>query len=174
MTPNRPTAPAPSADERELLLRFAHWQREQVIATAEHLTEQQLRWTPDDRLLPIIGIINHLTKMEWRWIEGRYGQQPFPPRTDEFHVDAATPSSELIDAYRRQAAHTEELVRDAPDLDLPCLGDEGARGPAHVVLGFDSPVTLRWVVLHIIEETAHHAGHADSTREMLDGKKMRP
>jgi hypothetical protein len=64
-------------------------------------------------------------------------------------------------------------VRAAPSLDAPCLGDEGDRGPAHVLLGFDQPIDLCWVLLHLIEETAHHAGHADSTREMLDGTKMR-
>ena len=42
-----------------------------------------------------------------------------------------------------------------------------------MIFGFDQPVDLRWVLLHLIEETAHHAGHADSTREMLDGAKMR-
>jgi hypothetical protein len=42
-----------------------------------------------------------------------------------------------------------------------------------VLLGFDRAVDLRWVLLHVLEETAHHAGHADSTRELLDGEKMR-
>jgi hypothetical protein len=41
------------------------------------------------------------------------------------------------------------------------------------LLGLAEPVDLRWVVLHLIEETAHHAGHADATREMLDGTRMR-
>ena len=64
-------------------------------------------------------------------------------------------------------------MRGAPDLDGPCLGDEGGRGPAHVLLGFTQPIDLRWTLLHVLEETAHHAGHADATREMLDGRKMR-
>ena len=61
-----PRAPAPSKDEREVLLGYIRWQREQVVATADGLSEEQLRWTPKGRLLPIIGIINHLTHMEWR------------------------------------------------------------------------------------------------------------
>jgi hypothetical protein len=64
-------------------------------------------------------------------------------------------------------------VRAAPSLEAPCLGDERGLGPAHLLLGFEDPIDLRWVLLHLVEETAHHAGHADSTREMLDGKKMR-
>jgi Protein of unknown function (DUF664) len=45
--------------------------------------------------------------------------------------------------------------------------------PAHVLLGLATPIDLRWVLLHLLEETAHHAGHADSTRELIDGTKTR-
>ncbi len=64
-----------------------------------------------------------------------------------------------IDAYWQQAQRTETIVRAAATLDGPCLGDEGGRGPAHLLLG-SIPITLRWVLLHLVEETAHHAGHA--------------
>src|ERR1700677_2531610 len=82
----KPQPPSPSSDEREVLLRYIRWQREQVVATAEGLSEEQLRWTPDGRLLPIVGVINHLAHMEWRWVEGRYLASPFPPREEEFSV----------------------------------------------------------------------------------------
>jgi len=168
-----PHSPAPSSDERELLLGFIRWQREQVVATAQGLSDDDLRWTPDGRLLSISGVISHLTRMEWRWIEGRYLGSPFPARHDEFTVGDDMTGAGVIHAYWQQAQRTAVLVRDASSLDAPCLGDEGGRGPAHELLGFDRPVTLRWVLLHLIEETAHHAGHADSTRELLDGTKMR-
>ena len=168
-----PQVPTPSGDERELLLGYIRWQREQVVATADGLTEDQLRWTPSGGLLPILGIINHLTHMEWRWIEGRFGGSEFPDRADEFAVDPQVAASEVIGGYWEQARNTERIVRAAESLDQPCLGDEHGRGQAHVLLGFDRPVDLRWVLLHRLEETAHHAGHADATREMLDGTKMR-
>jgi len=168
-----PRSPGPTRDERELLIGFVRWQREQVVATAAGLNEEELRWTPEGRLLPIIGIINHLTHMEWRWVEGRYLGSTFPPRTDELVVGRETTGEAIITGYWEQAQRTEAIVRAAPTLDLPCLGDEGGRGPAHLLLGFDDPVDLRWVLLHLIEETAHHAGHADATRELLDGTKMR-
>lgn len=170
---SKPESPRPSSDERELLLGYIRWQREQVVATAEGLSEEQLRWTPDGRLLPIIGIINHLTHMEWRWVEGRYLRSPFPPRTEEYLLGPEPTGEQVIDAYWDQAQRTEMIVRAAPSLSAPRLGDEGGRGPAHVLLGFPQPVDLRWVLLHLVEETAHHAGHADATREMLDGTKMR-
>lgn len=168
-----PTSPAPGPDEREVLLGYIRWQREQVVATAEGLSEEQLRWSPNEGLLPILGIINHLAHMEWRWVEGRYLGSPFPPREDEFALPPTVESRAVIAGYWEQAQRTQRIVRDAPTLTAPCLGDEEGRGPAHLLLGFEEPVDLRWVLLHLIEETAHHAGHADSTREMLDGRKMR-
>ena len=170
---DRPRAPAPAAEEREILLGYIRWQREQVVATADGLSEAQLRWKPQGRMIPILGIINHLAHMEWRWVEGRYLRLPFPARQEEFIVGEDVLSANVIGEYRRQALRTESIVRAAPTLSAPCLGDEGGRGPAHLVLGYDEPVDLRWVLLHILEETAHHAGHADSVREMLDGTKMR-
>lgn len=169
-----PQVPVPTADGRELLLRFLQQQRDEVVATADGLTEEEQRWTPDGRLLPIIGIVNHLTHVEWRWIEGRYLASPFPPRAEEFQVGPETSGARVIAAYRSRAQRTDEVVRAAPNLDVPCVGREGGGPPAHVLLGLEEPLDLRWVVLHLIEETAHHTGHADSTREMLDGKKMRP
>ncbi len=144
-----------------------------MVAAAGGLSEEQLRWTPDGRLLPIIGIINHLAHMEWRWVEGRYLGSPFPPREEEFSVGTDVTGDQVIQAYWDQAQRTESIVRVAPSLSESCLGDEAGRGPAHLLLGFDQPVDLRWVLLHLVEETAHHAGHADAAREMLDGTKIR-
>jgi len=67
-----PIAPDSDPDERGVLLSYIRWQREQVVATVHGLTEEELRWTPGDRLLPIVGIINHLTHMEW------LGRRPLP------------------------------------------------------------------------------------------------
>ena len=171
MTLAHPGPTEPTTDERELLLAYLRTQRGDVVRTATGLSEDQLRWTPPGRLLPIIGIINHLTHVEWRWIEGRYLASPFPPRTEEFAVGRELTGAEAIAAYGRRAERTEEVVRAAVDLSVPCVGTEGDGPPAHEILGLSGPVDLRWVLLHLIEETAHHAGHADSTRELLDGAR---
>lgn len=160
-------------DERELLLRFLSIQRANVVAVAEGLSDEQARWTPEGALLPIVGVINHLTHVEWRWVEGRYLGRPFPERTDEFRADGISLAAART-RYWEQAQRTDEIVRAAPSLAVACLGTEGDRPPAHVLLGLDEPLVLRWVVLHLIEETAHHAGHADATRELLDGTLMHP
>jgi hypothetical protein len=160
------------ADERGLLLWMLNAKREHVLATTAGLTEDQARWTPDGRLLPIIGIVNHLTKMEWRWVDGRYLATEFPARTEEFVVGLDVRLADVVAAYRDRQCQTEEAVRSAPGLEVPCLGREAGGPPAHELVGFEKPISLRWVLLHLIEETSHHAGHADATREMLDGAKM--
>jgi uncharacterized damage-inducible protein DinB len=158
-------------DERELLLRFLNRQRADVVAVAEGLSDEQARWTPEGALLSIVGVINHLTHVEWRWVEGRYLGRPFPERTDEFAADGIR-VEQARTAYWEQAQRTDETVRAAPSLEVTCLGREGDRPPAHRLLGLDEPLTLRWVLLHLIEETAHHAGHVDATRELLEGTIM--
>jgi hypothetical protein len=170
---SKPGPIVPTPDERELLLRFLNRQRSEVVAVADGLADEQARWTPDGALLPVVGVINHLTHVEWRWIEGRYLGRPFPARTEEF-VTEGLGVDDARARYWAQAQRTDEIVRAAPGLDVECVGREGDGPPAHVLFGFDAPLDLRWVVLHLIEETAHHAGHADATRELLDGRIMRP
>ena len=159
-----PTDVEPTIDERELLLRYLQLQRELVVSATVGLTEEQARWRPEgDRLIPVIGIVNHLVHVEGRWIDGSYARQPVARRTeDEFTVGDDRTLAGVVDAYAARAEATEQTVRAAPGLDAPCVGRPGVPRAA---------IDLRWVLVHLIEETAHHAGHADSTREMLDGHK---
>jgi hypothetical protein len=115
----------PTADERELLIRYLHRQREDVVAAASGPTEDQARWTPEGRLLPIIGVINHLVHVEWRWIDGRYLEVPFPPRAEEFRVGRDVSLGDVISAYSQRAQRTEAVVRSAPSLEVACVGVEG-------------------------------------------------
>ncbi|HWS45170.1 MAG TPA: DUF664 domain-containing protein [Acidimicrobiia bacterium] len=164
MSFGQPRDVEPIDDERELLLRYLQLQRELVVSATNGTTEEQARWRPPrDRLIPLIGIVNHLVHVEARWIDGAYARRPVTWRSeDEFVVGADRTLSEVVDAYASRADATERAVRAAPGLDAPCVGP-----PDLHLSGLD----LRWVLLHLIEETAHHAGHADSTREMLDGHR---
>jgi hypothetical protein len=154
-----PAAVPATGDERELLLGYLHLQRELVVATTVGLDEDGARWTPEHRLTPIIGLVNHLTHVEWRWIDGSYGRRRVSRSEAEFTVGRDRTLAEIVDAYSDRAQATERTVRDAPSLTVECLAP-GLPG-----------IDLRWVLLHLIEETAHHAGHAESTREMLDGTR---
>ncbi len=144
---------APTSDERELLLRFLQLQRDMVVSSTIGLTDEQSRWTPDGRLIALAGIVNHLTHVEWRWINGSLLDEPVSRDEAEFDVGPDRTLAELIRTYDERARLTDQVIRAADGLEEPCGG--GA---------FD----LRYVVIHLIEETAHHAGHADATRELLD------
>jgi uncharacterized damage-inducible protein DinB len=149
--------PKGNADERELLLSWLNYLRGAVIRKAGGLTEEDARWTPDGKLIPLLGIVNHLTNVEWRWIDGGMLDAPVSRSEQEF-----TPGPELtvtvaLDAYRQRASATDAMVRSARSLAEPCRR-EADRGR-----------DLRWVLLHLINETARHTGHADAVRELLDG-----
>ena len=65
--------PAGSDDEKELLLQWLGYLRGAVIRNLDGLDDGQSRWTPDGRLISLVGIVNHLTRVEWRWIDGGFG-----------------------------------------------------------------------------------------------------
>lgn len=146
--------PRGHADEVDLYLDWLRWLRGAVMRKLEGLDEQQARWRPDGALIPVLGVVVHLTHVEWRWIDGgMYGIEV--TRSDaEFRPGPQVTVPAAITAYEAQAATTESVARGLP-LDTPCRLREGT--------------DLRWVLLHLINETARHAGHADATRELLDG-----
>lgn len=158
--------------ERDRLRYFLDQQRQAVLAIVDGLDESALRkpvlpsgWTP-------IGLVLHLagaeaqwfqrvalgTRPEVTWDDGVLdpGYDPAAPFTTE-HSSAA-----VIAHYRRQCEISNEVLASR-DLDAPLLGEVGFEWPGE-------PITdLRWVALHLIEETARHAGHLDAARELLDG-----
>jgi hypothetical protein len=165
MHPDAPTDGFPpfGIDERETLLGFLDSKRASVLKTAEGLDDAQGRWTPKGALLPIAGILNHLTQVETRWIDGRYLQLE-PPRADpDVEFASQRPLQELIDAYCVRRRTSNDVVRSAPNLEANCAG--------HPSQPPRPGLNLRWVLLHLLEETAQHAGHADATRELLDGRR---
>ncbi len=77
--------PAPVADERELLLAWLGYLRASLVRKLEDLSEEQARWTPEGALISVLGAVNHLTHVEWRWIDGAMRGQPTSRSEDEFH-----------------------------------------------------------------------------------------
>ncbi len=148
--------PSGSADDTELLLQFLDYLRHAVLRKARGLSDDQARWTPEGRLLPLIGIVNHLTRMEWRWMDGGFSGAEVSHDDAEFLPDPQLTLDAALAAYRERATKTNGMARSMP---LSSVGSGWARGH-----------DLRFVLLHLIDETARHAGHADATREMLDGK----
>jgi hypothetical protein len=165
MTGNRIEDP-----EDHALLTFLAAQRDSVLAIVGGLDEEAWHrsvmsagWTP-------AGLVEHLGGAEWHWFQGVVaGADPeLPGDLDETPYDPTAsfvsdlPSAEIIDFYRGQCARSDEVLAVTPLSAIP-------RGK-HGVPGQDEPPDVRRVVLHMIEETARHAGHLDIARELLDGQ----
>lgn len=144
--------PSGHADERELYLDWLRFLRGAVLRKVGGLTDEQARWRPEGRLISPLGIVNHLAHVEWRWIDGGIRGREVGRGEAEFSPDLRL--DEAIAAYEHRAAATDEVVRATP-LDASCRLEAGT--------------DLRWVLLHLVNETARHAGHADAVRELLDG-----
>jgi hypothetical protein len=149
----KPEFPQGTGDERELLLRWLAFLRGAVLRNIDGVSDEQGRWSPPDALIPLIGVVNHLTHVEWRWIDGGMLGAQVSRSEEEFHPRGLTVEA-AVTAYRDRAAKTDEVVRSLPLDQTSKLYDN---------------VDLRWTLLHLINETARHAGHADAVRELLDG-----
>jgi uncharacterized damage-inducible protein DinB len=147
--------PAGNGDERELLLSWLGYLRGAVLRKASGLSDQQAHWRPEGRLLSLAGIVNHLTHVEWRHIDGDMMGDDVARDESEFSPGAALSIEEALTAYRQRATATDTAVRGFASLSVPTRSGDGR--------------DLRWVLLHLINETARHAGHADATRQLLDG-----
>ena len=137
-----------------MLLRWLDYLRGAVLRNIEGLTDEQARWTPDGALISVLGVVNHLTHVEWRWIDGGiHGRRRQPQRGGVPAGRRAHRGGRSRGLPRTRAGHERE--RAASSLTAPCRLEENT--------------DLRWVLLHLINETARHCGHADATRELLDG-----
>lgn len=152
-------APFPSGnpDEKELLLQWLGYLRGAVIRNLEGLDDRQARWQPEGKLISLIGIVSHLTGVEWRWIDGGFLGAVVDRNDDEFTPGPELTMEAAIRRYQQRGVATDDVVRSLL-LTQRSPGDSWAEGK-----------DLRFVLVHLINETARHAGHADSTRELPDG-----
>jgi uncharacterized damage-inducible protein DinB len=156
----------PVADERQGLLAFLAQQRAAVGNAAYGLTEEQARQTSTGSSLSVGGLVKHLTDAEKGWIDRVLDRDETDPSDfagylASFRMEPDETLAGLLDRYEHAAERTENVIGEiALDQDVPL-----AKG----VPWFPESATVRWVLLHLIEETARHAGHADIIRESLDG-----
>ena len=160
-------------DERELLLAYLAQQREGVRNAAHGLTDEQARRTPLASALSIGGLIKHLAQTETGWIDTALqrdsgtGEDRASDYGENLRLGADESLAEVLVRYAEVAADTEAVIA-ATDLDQAIPVPKGVPWfPADV-----EAWTVRWVVLHLIEETSRHAGHADIIRESVDGATM--
>ncbi|MFF9088288.1 DinB family protein [Streptomyces sp. NPDC014991] len=157
----------PAWDERTQLTTFLDYVRATARAKCEELSDEDARKAPlpGSPLMTMSGLINHLRWVEYYWFRVIFlGEEDEGPWTDEdpdreMRVAVDLPLSRLLDEYAEESARHNELIA-AHDLDVKARRkrDDG------------SVFDLRWIVLHLIEETARHNGHLDILRELADGR----
>jgi hypothetical protein len=162
----------PVTGELDALLAFLDHQREAVRYACFGLTDEQARAVPAASPLSLGGLVKHLAWGEVTWtarIEGR----PLPGDADPaaamteymgtFQLTAGETLAGVVAGYEAAAEQTDRVARANTDLDRKVQLPAAPWGPD------PDRCTVRWVLLHLIEETARHAGHADLLREALDG-----
>jgi uncharacterized damage-inducible protein DinB len=161
--------PPETGTELEQLTRYLDYQRETMLLKTAGLDQEQLALPHPPSTLTLGGLLNHLALVEDSWFRVRFAGLPddelwaghdWDADPDyELRTAAEVAPDELRRRYEQACARSREVVAAAGDLDQLSVRPRG--NGAH----FD----LRWVLLHLIEETARHAGHADLLREAIDG-----
>lgn len=167
----------PVRDERDGLLTFLASQRHVLRLAAYGLTDEQARLVPSRSALSVGGLLKHVARTERSWLDTVLQREPagtFEERTRAYQADFQFTGDDTLPAvlaeYEQVARATEETIAGIPDLGQPVPVPKG-------VPWFPDDVeawSVRWVLLHLIEETARHAGHADIIREHIDGATAFP
>jgi uncharacterized damage-inducible protein DinB len=164
--PDPPPAPderVGTGSEREVLETFLDLYREVVVRKVSGLSDDQLRRRHVPSATTLAGLVRHLTAVERGWFQRRLGQYP------EQQLDANTGGADAS----WELGPADSIERLLGDYEAACA--ESRRIAAGMALDDAVPhprlgqVSLRWVLVHMIEETARHAGHADILRELTDG-----
>lgn len=153
------THPPTVADERAALSARLDFLRATVLMKLDGLDDEQLRRPMTPTGLSLLGLVKHLTQVEHSWflrrVDGAGGPKLFTEDA-EFRILPDETTQAIVDGYLRACEQSRAIVaRHALDdtFDHPAYGR----------------TDMRWVLVHMVEETARHAGHADLMREQLDG-----
>ena len=171
--------PPPIADERAGLKEYVAAQQHAFRAIAFGLTDEQARSAPSVSALCIGGLIKHVTNCQRGWMDrvaaapqlAASDQRPMAEQAadygDEFVMREDETLAGILEAFDKQNAETIRLIETA---------DLGAAVPIPQDVPWfpkDVPAwSVRWVVFHMIEELARHAGHGDIIRESIDGATL--
>jgi uncharacterized damage-inducible protein DinB len=163
-------------DESRMLLSFLQRQRDAVLKIVEGLPEEDWQRPVVPSGWTVAGMLAHIGGAEYHWFQrvtaGRVAE-PAPDGEEEeeggYDPNAAFtcdyPSAEIIASYRQVCGMSDEVLAVTP------LSAAPARPDVHPDPQVVPQITnVRWIVLHVIEETATHSGHLEIARELLDGK----
>ncbi|HEX2367608.1 MAG TPA: DinB family protein [Acidimicrobiia bacterium] len=149
--------------EKESLVASLDRHRDVVLWKLEGLEDAQLRQPMTPSRTSMLGLVKHIASVEYGWFCDTFERPsdpvPFDPDDPDadWRVEPDDTVEAIVDYYERARAASDEVIAemDVDDLGRAWFGD---------------PVSMRWVLIHMIEETARHAGHMDIMRELIDGQ----
>lgn len=148
--------------EKESLYASLDRHRDAVLWKLDGLDDEQLRRPMTPSGTTLLGLVKHLAVVEYGWFCETFGREmepfPFDPEDEgaDLRVESHESTADVVDYYGRARAAADEVIGEVGIEEL---------GTAR----FGASMSLRWVLIHMIEETARHAGHMDILRELVDG-----
>ena len=169
-TPDGRPIPPPYADERAMLEAWLDFHRATLAVKCSGLTDDQSRLASTaPSTMTLLGLVQHLAEVERNWFQRVFAGRDVPAVFGETNLDgfALQPEQGLDEAmavWQAEVAQGRKLIAAATLEDAGHLSEEEA-----VHMGGDPGISLRWIMIHMIEEYARHNGHADLIRERIDG-----
>jgi uncharacterized damage-inducible protein DinB len=161
------TEPPRTGDETATLVGFLRWQRETLELKCSGLDATDLaRRSVEPSTLSLLGLVRHMAEVERGWFRRTLAGEDAPriyssASAPDGDFDGAVASQDVVEQawhdWRTEVEFAEQFAAEAPSLDV--TGAHRHHGA----------VSLRWVLVHMIEEYARHNGHADLLRQRIDG-----
>ncbi|MBT2528625.1 DinB family protein [Streptomyces sp. ISL-99] len=147
--------------EKESLQVSLDRHRDAVLWKLDGLDDEQLRRPMTPSGTSLLGLVKHLASVEYGWFCTTFGRESEPLWFDPFKgedivVADGESTSDIVEFYGRARAAADRAMAE---LDLDTLGTSWS----------GNTVSMRWVLIHMLEDTVRHAGHMDILRELIDG-----
>jgi hypothetical protein len=154
------------ADERTMLRQWLEYHRATLAMKCDGLSAEQLRMRAvEPSTMSLLGLVRHMGEVERNWFRRRLGAEPAPSRYyDESNPDGDFDDVDTADVgeafayWQDECAHARDVEQSFASLDDTAHHER-----------LDVDLSVRWVLVHMIEEYARHNGHADLLRERIDG-----
>jgi uncharacterized damage-inducible protein DinB len=152
--------PRLAGGEAETLRALLQFQRESLLRKVEGLDEAAARRQLVGTATTLLWLVKHMARAEVTWVLYRFAGQDIAVPADQ--PDASDTLAAATAEYRVTWRRVDQIAFGDSSLDELCRRQD-----------VEPPVSLRWVLMHLLEETARHAGHADILRELIDGQTGR-
>ena len=161
--------PPKSADERTTLLAFLDYYRAVLVDKASGMTAEQLHTTLGPSTLTLGNLVHHMAYVEDWWFTAVIANEPMPepwksaPWSEdgdwEFTTSEGMSGDEIMARFAESVARSRAVMDAVESLDDVSVRERDGQ-----------PFSIRWILVHMVEEIARHAGHADLIRESIDGE----